>query len=250
MYVVHQLVHTDDRPHGCNMCTKQFKSIKNLNQHVKLVHTNRTKEFCCTQCNRAFFTKYKLNRHQNIHKNNGEGFQDCYFCHKKFSRSDSLVEHLRTHTHEKPFFCPEQSCSYSSAQISHLKGHQRRWHSSTSNRVTNAKIWTCYFCLKTCTNITIHMRRHTKEVPFKCGFCKQKYVRLDLLKRHIAIHTNEKPFRCSQCNKECKTKGELKGHMVSHTKEKRYFCNFCNYGSYFKWDFNKHVLKRHNNASN
>jgi hypothetical protein len=33
--------------------------------------------------------------------------------------------------------------------------------------------------------------------------------------------------------------------MISHTKEQRYFCQFCNYGSYFKRNFNSHVLRRH-----
>ncbi len=248
-YVEHQLVHTDDRPHGCNLCTKQFKIRKLLDLHVKVVHTKRTKEFGCTECNKRYFTKSSLIRHQNIHKNNREGFSKCYFCHIKISQSSDLVTHMRIHTQEKPFACIEESCNYSTAHSNLLKKHKLRFHrsTSTSNQIIR-RIWTCYFCSKTDNkydNLILHMRRHTKEVPFKCSFCMKKYINQQYLTHHIASHTNEKPFKCSQCHKEFKTSGHLKKHMVSHTKEQRYFCQFCSYGTYFKTDFNRHLLNRH-----
>ena len=161
-----------------------------------------------------------------------------------------MVVHLRIHSQEKPFACTEDSCKYSSAHLGDVRKHKLSVHRRipTSNRI-NTRIWKCYFCLKSCnrfTNLILHMRRHTKEVPFKCSFCKKKYISQKYLTLHIASHTNEKAFKCSQCYKEFKTNYELTGHMVSHTKEKRYFCNFCSYGSYFKRDFNRHLLNRHN----
>ncbi len=161
---------------------------------------------------------------------------------------------MRIHTQEQPFMCKEKLCKFSSAQSSNLKQHQRRFHSSTStiNRI-NRRIWTCYFCLKTdnrFADLVLHMRRHTKEVPFKCNFCNKKYINQQSLTYHIQSHTNEKPFKCFQCYQEFKTNSEVKNHMVTHTKEKRYFCEFCNYGSYFKRDFDRHLLKHHNNTEN
>ncbi len=174
------MVHTDDWPHECYLCSKQFKRHKDLRSHIKHVHTKRTREFSCLECNKVFSTTSSLIRHQNIHKNNEEGFPECYFCHKKISRSSNLVDHLRIHTQEKPFACKEEICKYSTAKLSHLKQHQRRLHSSTltSNRI-NVRIWKCYFCFKThrqFDSLTIHMRRHTTEFPFKCNFCKKNIL--------------------------------------------------------------------------
>ncbi len=157
---------------------------------------------------------------------------------------------MRIHTQEKPFVCKEDSCTYSCAYLGNLNKHQRLKHSSTlTSNQNNARIWTCYFCLKNCTNLITHMRHHTKEVPFKCNFCRKKYISQDSLTYHIATHTNEKPFKCSKCNKEFKTNSELKQHVVSHTKKQRYFCKFCSYGSYFNRDIKRHLLKRHSNTS-
>jgi len=47
-------------------------------------------------------------------KRQGEQFE-CTDCVKKFDHSWMLIAHMRTHTGERPFVCPEQSCQKSFA---------------------------------------------------------------------------------------------------------------------------------------
>jgi len=47
-------------------------------------------------------------------KREGEQFE-CSDCVKKFDHSWMLIAHMRTHTGERPFVCPEQSCQKSFA---------------------------------------------------------------------------------------------------------------------------------------
>ncbi|KAI7869948.1 hypothetical protein BDF14DRAFT_1777837 [Spinellus fusiger] len=56
------------------------------------------------------------------------GRYGCQFCSKKFSRPSSLRIHTYSHTGEKPFVCPEESCgrkfSVQSNMRRHLKVHR------------------------------------------------------------------------------------------------------------------------------
>ena len=43
----HQLTHSDDRPYGCEYCSKSFKEKSSLSKHVKRVHLEKEKDESC-----------------------------------------------------------------------------------------------------------------------------------------------------------------------------------------------------------
>lgn len=64
----HQLVHTQERPHGCDLCDLKFKCPKQLRCH-KRTHFPRLLREECSVCHKRFLTKGKLDRHFLIHTN-------------------------------------------------------------------------------------------------------------------------------------------------------------------------------------
>ncbi|KAM0756599.1 hypothetical protein T439DRAFT_376766 [Meredithblackwellia eburnea MCA 4105] len=52
----------------------------------------------------------------------------CADCDKVFTKPSALEVHRRSHTHERPFVCPEEGCTQAFAAISNLRRHQKRIH--------------------------------------------------------------------------------------------------------------------------
>ncbi|KAJ7287572.1 hypothetical protein C8J57DRAFT_591024 [Mycena rebaudengoi] len=52
----------------------------------------------------------------------------CTYCNKRFNRPSGLKIHLTTHTGDKPFICPEESCGRSFSVRSNMRRHVRIVH--------------------------------------------------------------------------------------------------------------------------
>lgn len=61
----------------------------------------------------------------------------------------------------------------------------------------------CSICKKSFTKSKLdqHMRSHTKEKPYKCKMCPQRFSIGSNLTRHVMTHTGERPHVCKICGK-------------------------------------------------
>ncbi|KAG5868809.1 hypothetical protein JTB14_026127 [Gonioctena quinquepunctata] len=87
-----------------------------------------------------------------------------------------------------------------------------------------------------------HINCHTKERPYECGICNEKFRFRSSLSRHKFRHEEKKPHECHICGKGFIQAPTLTDHIRTHSGEKSFICNVC--GKLF---VTKHALGNHSN---
>ena len=162
----------DPHTFKCSVCSTRALTLKELNAHFIQNHQNVD----CDMCGKSFLTPVSLRKHHYSHIEESEQFQ-CRTCDKHFPFESQLKSHRHMHRRTRYYSCASANCECSFRHPGDLAAHAR----------SHGKPYNCAHCSYSNTdirNLCSHMRVHSREAPFTCKMCGQKFVHSNQLVRH------------------------------------------------------------------
>ena len=164
----------------------------------------------------------------------------CDYCEKEFYRPSDL-KHVAVQTGQKDYHCSfcDYSTSYKSALTIHIRHH-------LNERPFKCQEPNCGASFTDPSNLKRQQFvRNKNDKKFLCTLCTFKTHLKGHLSRHMKnIYSNLRPFKCphENCEHSAKRKGDLNRHLKIHSEEKIKICPHPNCG--FKTKTSRY-LKNH-----
>ena len=172
------------------VCSKVYKSISRMRQHVALKHLGKT-PYQCTTCKKYYVNQQSLTAHGSTHDATKNPHK-CDVCSKAFPTAAQLKSHQPVHG--KPMYiCQYEDC-----------GRKYKWPKGKKEHEAKCR------------------KNPSASPKYVCDTCERKYWDKRSLDRHIAEDHTEGVERlpCPSCTKTFKNKDSLAKHKKNvHDKK-------------------------------
>ncbi|KAH8359718.1 hypothetical protein KR093_008616 [Drosophila rubida] len=219
-----RLAHSQSYSYKCASCPRIFAKNKSLVRHFAMAHSQS-----------ADVAAQELAK-----EHSSTGALICEHCPRIFKRQDTLRRHM---TAFHPDAVATSQCSEDDVDaVAPKRATKRREcpHCGLSFPVSSLTIhirrhtgenpYKCDQCEKAfprSQDLSLHKRQHTGERPSECKICAKKFISQNKLARHMRLHTGQRPYACDRCEKTFVQSNDLKIHMRRHTGERPYTCGVC-----------------------
>lgn len=266
-----QLITNFETNYKCEICSKNFKAIDTLNNHIK----SHFEIYKCEQCGDKIIGDKLYNFHmKKLHPLKIQAQQEslrtqasaparirapalaaptskliqCKYCEVKFfAKLVNLNRHVRKIHKIITLKC--KFCIRKFDSILKLNEHEEEIHPGFSK-------YPPYVC-PTCKidynkagfnkgSFRQHLITHYAIKPFICDVCGKDFAKKTNLVFHIRSHTGEKPFRCKICEKKFSLSHSVISHMKLHTNERPYKCKYCEKTYRHHTDLRRHKHRHEN----
>ena len=179
--LIHNRVHSGDRPYECDLCGFSCAQKDNLRIHKEFKHPKSgsiEKKFNCKICSASFLTQGNLKRHVRTHSDIKPYV--CETCGKSFKDPGTLKQHTYKHGGQS-FEC--RFCSQKFNSPLYLSRHITRVHP-----VDGIQAKTCSTCGKGFSNnhlLNEHVDSVHDHVKHSCPHCHLVIGRLSSVTRHL-----------------------------------------------------------------